>query len=100
MIIKLPVRFEGAHGVKTLYSLFDTGTTFSCIHPKFVKEIDDPVKLYRPLEIATADEGRFLKITERISSDFYINDIRMSDEFYIVPGLSEEAIIGVTTMQK
>jgi hypothetical protein len=41
-----------------------------------------------------------MNITEAIRSDFYINDIRMSDEFYIVPNLSEETIIGVTTMQK
>jgi hypothetical protein len=41
-----------------------------------------------------------MKITEAIRTDFYITDIRMSDEFYIVPNLSEEAIIGLTTMQK
>ena len=100
MIIKLPVRFEGSRGVKTLYSLFDPGATFSCIHPEHVASIGHIEKLFRPLEIATADAGRFMKITERISTDFYINDIRMSDEFMVVPSLSEEAIIGVTTMQK
>jgi predicted aspartyl protease len=100
MIIKLPIRFEGSNGEKTLYGLFDTGATFSCIHPDHVEDISDPQPLFRPLEIATADAGRYMKITEAIRSDFYINDIRMSDEFMIVPGLSEEAIIGVTTMQK
>ncbi|MEI9910841.1 MAG: hypothetical protein WDO71_14910 [Bacteroidota bacterium] len=33
MIIRLPIRFEGSVGEKTLYGLFDTGATFSCIHP-------------------------------------------------------------------
>lgn len=33
-------------------------------------------------------------------ADFYHNDIRLSDEFMVVPGLSEEAIIGVNTLQK
>ena len=37
----------------------------------------------------------FLKIV-----DFYINDVRLSDEFYVVPGLSEDAILGVNTFQK
>ena len=32
--------------------------------------------------------------------DFEINDVRLSDEFMVVPYLSEEVIIGVTTMQK
>ncbi|MEJ0106021.1 MAG: hypothetical protein WDO19_27240 [Bacteroidota bacterium] len=41
-----------------------------------------------------------MKIEEKIVSEFYIKDIRMSDEFVVVPGLSEEAIIGVTTLQK
>ena len=100
MIIKLPIRFEGSKGEKTLYGLFDTGATFSCIHPDYAEVISGPQPLFRPLDIATADAGRYMKITEAIRSDFYINDIRMSDEFYIVPNLSEEAIIGVTTMQK
>lgn len=33
-------------------------------------------------------------------ADFYFEDIRLSDEFMVVPGLSEECIIGVNTMQK
>lgn len=100
MIIKLPVLFEGSLGSQTLYTLFDTGATFSCIHPEHVTAIARSEKLFRPLEIATASEGFFMKIEERISTDFYIHDIRMSDEFMIVPNLSEDAIIGVTTMQK
>jgi hypothetical protein len=32
--------------------------------------------------------------------DFFLDDVHLTDEFYIVPGLSEEAIIGATTMQK
>lgn len=36
----------------------------------------------------------------RVTLDFYINDVLLSDEFWVVPGLSEEAIIGAATMQK
>ncbi|MEP6512344.1 MAG: hypothetical protein ABJA79_00650 [Parafilimonas sp.] len=32
--------------------------------------------------------------------DFFIHDILLSDEFLVVPGLSEEAIIGSATLQK
>lgn len=100
MIIRLPVQFEGSAGEKTLYTLFDCGATFSCIHPDFANKIGHVEKLFRPLDIATASDGVYMKIEERIITDFYIQDIRLSDEFMIVPNLSEEAIIGVTTMQK
>ncbi|HEY0548725.1 MAG TPA: hypothetical protein VGF13_03930, partial [Verrucomicrobiae bacterium] len=32
--------------------------------------------------------------------EFYLNDLRLTDEFLVVPNLSEEVIIGATTMQK
>lgn len=100
MILKLPVRFEGTKGEKILYTLFDRRATFSCIHPDHAEEIADPQKMITPLEVATASQGTYLKISERITPDIYINDIRMSDEFMVVPNLSEDAIIGVTTLQK
>jgi predicted aspartyl protease len=100
MILKLPVRFEGTKSEKILYTLFDSGATFSCMHPDFAEEIAEPQKMLTPLEVATASQGTYLKISERITPDFYIDDIRMSDEFMVVPNLSEDAIIGVTTLQK
>ncbi len=100
MIIKIPVRYEGALGEKVLYTLFDTGATFSCIHPDHAIEISAPIKMRTPMEVATASMGNYLKAEERIIPDFYIYDIRMSDEFMVVPGLSEDVIIGVTTMRK
>ena len=99
-IIKLPLHYEGSQGEKVLYTLFDSGATFSCISPDAIEDLENPVKLFRPLEVATAAVGHFLRIEERISVDFYINDVRLSDEFYIVPGLSEDAILGVNTFQK
>lgn len=83
-----------------MYALFDSGATFSCINPVYVDEIGRPEKMRHPMEVATASQGTYLRIEERITPDFYMNDVRMSDEFMVVPNLSEEAIIGVTTMQK
>jgi len=100
MAIRIPIRYEGATGEKTLYTLFDSGSTFSCIHPDFVGDIAPPQHLRVPLEVSTASEGTYMKIENKLLSEFYINDIRMSDEFMVVPNLSEEAIIGATTMQK
>src|ERR1700722_12522152 len=97
-IIKLPLFFEGSLGEKTLYTLFDSGASFSCISLESVTGLEKLIKMRRPLEIATAAKGAFLKIEYRIVLDFYYNDIRLSDEFMVIEGLSEDAIIGVNTL--
>ena len=99
-IIKLPLHFEGSKGEATFYSLFDSGASFSCITPECAEQIANFEKLWKPLEIATASVGHYLKIKDRITVDFYYNDIRMSDEFMVIPGLSEDVIIGANTLQK
>jgi predicted aspartyl protease len=99
-IIKLPLLFGGSHGESMLYALFDSGASFSCINMEAAKKIATLEKLHRPLEVATASIGNFLIIEYAIRLDFYYNDIRLSDEFMVVPSLSEEVIIGVNTLQK
>lgn len=100
MIIKIPVRYEGSNGEKILYTLFDSGSSYSCIHPDHVREIAEPNKIRKPLHVATASSDGLILVNERCNADFYLEDIRMTDEFIVVPGLTEEAIIGATTMQK
>ncbi|MBY0426316.1 MAG: retropepsin-like domain-containing protein [Cytophagales bacterium] len=99
-IIKIPIHFEGELGEKTLYTLFDSGSTYSCIRPEFVKDLVTPIKFKNPLHFGTASEGAYIAVKEACRLEFYMDDTRLTDEFYIVPGLSEEAIIGATTMQK
>ena len=99
-IIKIPLRFEGSKNEKILYTLFDSGATFSCITPDHAEELATMEKMRHPLEIATAASGVYLKIQHRVTLDFYYNDIRLSDEFMVIPSLSEDVIIGVNTLQK
>jgi predicted aspartyl protease len=99
-IIRLPLHFEGSQGEKTLYCLFDTGATFSCISDDAIQNLEQLIKLRKPLEIGTAAAGHYLKITHSTRLDFYYNDIRLSDEFMVIPGLSEDVILGVNTFQK
>ena len=99
-IIKLPLHYEGSKGEKTIYTLFDSGATFSCISEDCAAELATLEKMRHPLKVATASVGNFLIIENRIVLDFYYNDIRLSDEFMVVPGLSEDAILGVNTFQK
>jgi predicted aspartyl protease len=99
-ILKIPLLFMGSKGEKMIYSLFDSGASYSCISPENADVIGIVEKMRIPLEVATASRGHYVKIEYTVRSDFYYEDIRMSDEFMVVPDLSEEAIIGVNTMQK
>lgn len=99
-VIKLPLQYMGSQGEKHLFTLFDSGANLSCINPDFVEGLEKPSKLGRKRLIGTASEGHYIEVTEAIRVDFYIEDVLLSDEFLLVPGLSEEAIIGAATVQK
>jgi hypothetical protein len=99
-VIKLPLNYVGSKGEKNLYTLFDSGANLSCINPDFVEGLERPTSLGRTRLISTAAEGHFIEVKEAIRIDFYLHDVLLSDEFLVVPGLSEEAIIGAATMQK
>ncbi|MES2003589.1 MAG: retropepsin-like aspartic protease [Bacteroidota bacterium] len=99
-VIKLPLLYVGSKGEKRLYTLFDSGANLSCVHPDLLNELGIPAGIGRERRIATAITDHFIIIKERIALDFYIDDVLLSDEFLVVPGLSEEAIIGAATMQK
>ena len=100
MIIRIPMRFEGSKGEKNLYALFDSGATYSCITKEFAEELTNMEPLLTPMRLATASSDTVMEIHNRTTLDFYHEDIRLSDEFLVVPGLTEEVIIGANTMQK
>lgn len=99
-ILKLPLQFVGSIGEKKLYTLFDSGANLSCIAPDYLVDLEEPINLGTVRKLSTASEGHYIEIKERVTLDFYINDVLLSDEFLVVPGLSEEAIIGAATLQK
>ena len=99
-IIKHPLLYVGSKGEKHLYTLFDSGANLSCINPDFIRDIETPIPLGIIRQISTASQGHYIEVKEVIRLDFYINDILLSDEFLLVPELSEEAIIGAATLQK
>lgn len=99
-IIKTPLLFVGSLGEKHIYTLYDSGANLSCIHPDILDDLEIPVSLGRTRKVGTASEGHFIEVTEAVRLDFYMDDVLLSDEFLVIPGLSEEAIIGAATMQK
>lgn len=92
--------YEGAEGAKSLNTSFCSDTTISCISLKAINGLANAKKLYRPLQVHSTSMGQFLNIEYAICVDFYIDDIRLSDEFYVVPELSKDVILGINTFQK
>ncbi|MFN0047587.1 MAG: hypothetical protein ACKVOU_00525 [Cytophagales bacterium] len=99
-IIKIPLQYEGDLGEKTLYTLFDSGSTYSCINPVMLHKLANAIKFRNSMLFGTASEGNYIEVKEKCALEFFIDEVRLTDEFYIVPSLSEDAIIGATTMQK
>lgn len=99
-IIKQPLLYVGSQGEKHLYTLFDSRANLSCINPEHVPALAHLESLGRIRRVSTAAEGHYIEIKHRVTLDFYLEDVLLSDEFLVVPGLSEEAIIGAATMQK
>jgi len=99
-ILRHPLLYVGSKGEKTLYTLFDSGARLSCINPEFVENLGGSQSLGKIRRIATASDAHFIEVKERITLDFYIDDVLLSDEFLVIPGLSEEAIMGAATLQK
>ena len=100
MIIEKNIHFEGARGEKKATALFDSGSTYSCIHPELTGQLGNIEPIRRPFQVETAEKGRKIEITQAVRLDFYIDGYHFSDEFVLVPNLAEEIIIGTYTMQK
>jgi hypothetical protein len=99
-IIKTPLLFAGSLGEKHIYTLYDSGANLSCIHPDQIKDLETPTQLGRIRQIGTAAIGHYIEVSQAVRLDFYMGDVLLSDEFLVIPGLSEDAIIGAATMQK
>lgn len=100
MNIVRTLHYEGSKGQAELISLFDSGSTFSCIHPDYASELGNLERLPRPQNVETAAKGNFILIEQAVLLDFYLNNLRLNDVFAVVPNLAEQAIIGALTMQK
>ncbi|MBC8204679.1 retroviral-like aspartic protease [bacterium] len=99
-IIERKILLSGPLAVKEVTALFDSGASMSCIRPEIAKELEQPIPLRQPLSITTADRNNHLQVNEAVMLEFYIDDYRFYTEFFLVPNLSEEVIIGATTMQQ
>lgn len=94
------IKLVGSKGEKKVDALFDSGASFSFINRELAERLDVVLSLPGSLEFETAENDRKMIVKEAVRLDFYIEGIRLSDEFLIVDELSEDTIIGAATMQK
>jgi len=99
-VIQKLIRLVGSKGSQEEMAIFDSGSTYSCIRPELAEKLATIEPLPEPMDFGTAKEGETLTATERVILNFYLDGYRFSDEFMLIPGLSEPAVIGAATLQK
>lgn len=98
--IQKTIRLMGSKGSREVAALFDSGARYSCIEPALAEVLEIVIALPEPMEFSTAKDGEEVTAHERVCLNFYLDDYRFSDEFMLIPGLAEPAIIGAATLQK
>ena len=99
-VIQKNIRLVGSLGSKDELAMFDSGATYSCIVPALAKQLGHIEPLPEPMAFGTAKDGEQLVAAERVSLNFYLEGYRFSDEFMLIPELSERVMIGAATLQK
>ncbi|MBI4488990.1 MAG: retroviral-like aspartic protease [Deltaproteobacteria bacterium] len=99
-VIQKTIRVVGSRGSQEVSALFDSGATYSCIRPELAQSLETIVPLPEPMDFSTAKDGERVTAKERVSLNFHLGDYRFSDEFMLIPDLSEPLIIGAATLQK
>ena len=99
-IIEKELRLVGSKGERKVKAIFDSGASYSCITPELAGELGMVEPLPEPMEFGTAEQERKLTTSQRVTLNFYLDGYRFSDEFMLIPNLSEPVIIGAATLQK
>jgi len=99
-VIQKPILLEGNKKTEEVEAIFDSGATYSCIQPELAERLETVLKLPRPMEFGTAENGQRITATHCVRLNFYIDGLRFSDEFMVIPKLSEPILLGAATLQK
>ena len=101
-LLELPCTLVGNRGKVSTICLFDSGASYSVIRRETAERIAHLEPLSEPFSFETADKGDFIVSQYGVILKFFLEDAprRFTDEFYVLDTLSEDLIIGATTMQK
>lgn len=99
-ILEKEIELVGSKGRKKVRALFDSGSSYSHIRPDLAASLETVIPLPEPMGFETAKKGEKVEARERVTLNFWIDGYRFSDEFMVVPELSEHIVIGTKTIQK
>lgn len=99
-VIQKMVVLEGNKKTEEAEAIFDSGATYSYIQPELAERLETVLKLPRPMEFGTAKNGERITALFRVNLNFYLEGLRFSDEFMVIPDLAEPVLIGAATLQK
>jgi len=103
-ILKHEVTIIGTKGRARCRALFDSGASYSIIRREIAERTGriDPLSIPEDWIFETARAGDYVQAAGILHIDFRFDDseAHFSDEFVVFDELSEELIVGATTMQK
>lgn len=99
LIIKT-LQVFGDKGKMRVRVLFDTGVSSSFVRRDIAQSLATILRLPSPQICTVGDGVGLLRATETAVLYVAIKGIRISDNFIVVPRLSDEVIIGANTLQK
>lgn len=94
------LNFRGSNGRADLRAVFDPAASYSRIAPERAATLATIRYLPEPLELEALSDRTSQKAEQSVVLDFYLNDLRMSDEFIAVPVANADIVIGALTMRK
>lgn len=100
MRIKRSLHFRGSVGRADLCAVFEPAVSYSRISAEHAAILAAIRCLPEPQELESLDDSANLKAKQVVVLDFYLNDLRLSDEFMVMPVADADAIIGALTMRK
>ena len=99
-VIMKQIKLVGSKGSSEVVATFDTGATYSFIRRDVAEQLETLLPLPQPMEFDMAGEGHKLLARQVVRLEFWIDDLRFSDEFMVVDELLHAMVIGSKTMRK
>jgi predicted aspartyl protease len=100
MIIRRDIMFQGTAAKRVCNVLFDSGATLSFIREDIGIALGQLNTIPKPYHVQTAVEGQFMLLDKAVLGLFTLEGHELYDVFVLMPGQSEEVVIGVDTLQK
>jgi len=97
-LIYKKLKLRGSKGSRTFNALFDTGASDSFISAKHARLIERPTRLAEPVKLELG-KGK-ISAQHVVVANVRLDGFRLHWTFVVVPGLTEELVIGADFLQR